>query len=361
MWATCCNWFCLNGQPEDLPHRPASATRAYANAGYTSFPSPTGPEATCKACETRFPSTSLKNVCLDCKNTFCAACAHQPESGPCLCHLCHRVRATDFCWEELMKMKVKDLRSYLELREISTAMCCEKEELVCLIISKQQQPPPGPEGDQLPQVPPPTTVPEAQGERLPTPATLDCPIEQDTTEPTTATMEAEEVPQANGHAVPDQDMAEVDNGVEMLNEDETQSTDSEDNQVPGRRASLSDLTSVRDISALSVRQLKEILARNFVNYKGCCEKWELMERVMRLYKEKDLQQLGILLQKTPGSKISFSSLFQFLTQMIKLLRQVTLRIPAWRTTSARSAWTPSSTASSWSAATWSPAPSAGSA
>lgn len=60
----------------------------------------------------------------------------------------------------------------------------------------------------------------------------------------------------------------------------------------GRRASLSDLTSVKDIDALSVRQLKEILARNFVNYKGCCEKWELMERVTRLYKEKDLQQLG---------------------------------------------------------------------
>lgn len=72
-----------------------------------------------------------------------------------------------------------------------------------------------------------------------------------------------------------------------------QSTDSEDNLVTGRRASLSDLTSVRDIDALSVRQLKEILARNFVNYKGCCEKWELMERVTRLYKEKDLQQLGM--------------------------------------------------------------------
>lgn len=36
---------------------------------------------------------------------------------------------------------------------------------------------------------------------------------------------------------------------------------------------------------LSVRQLKEILARNFVNYTGCCEKWELMERVRRLYQD----------------------------------------------------------------------------
>lgn len=71
-----------------------------------------------------------------------------------------------------------------------------------------------------------------------------------------------------------------------------QSTHSGDNLVLGRKASLSDLTSIGDINALSVRQLKEILARNFVNYKGCCEKWELLERVARLYKEKDLQHLG---------------------------------------------------------------------
>lgn len=51
------------------------------------------------------------------------------------------------------------------------------------------------------------------------------------------------------------------------------------------RASLSDLSSLRDIEDLSVRQLKEILARNFVNYSGCCEKWELVERVSRLYRE----------------------------------------------------------------------------
>jgi hypothetical protein len=68
-------------------------------------------------------------------------------------------------------------------------------------------------------------------------------------------------------------------------EDETQSMDSEDGFVPGGRASLSDLTHLEDIEGLTVWQLKEILARNFVNYKGCCEKWELMERVTRLYKD----------------------------------------------------------------------------
>lgn len=90
-----------------------------------------------------------------------------------------------------------------------------------------------------------------------------------------------------------------------------QLSDTEEVLAPGRRASLSDLSCVEDIEALSVRQLKEILARNFVNYKGCCEKWELMERVTRLYHDqKDLQNLGnlvtlLLLLTINGTTTSF--------------------------------------------------------
>lgn len=92
-----------------------------------------------------------------------------------------------------------------------------------------------------------------------------------------------------------------------------QSTDSDDNLVPGRKASLSDLRSIGDINALSVRQLKEILARNFVNYKGCCEKWELLERVTRLYKEKDLQHLG----KKLGKRVPVFQVFPSYGQLQK--------------------------------------------
>ena len=56
------------------------------------------------------------------------------------------------------------------------------------------------------------------------------------------------------------------------------------------RASLSDLSSLDEVEGMSVRQLKEILARNFVNYSGCCEKWELVEKVNRLYKENEENQ-----------------------------------------------------------------------
>jgi hypothetical protein len=51
-----------------------------------------------------------------------------------------------------------------------------------------------------------------------------------------------------------------------------------------RRASLSDLNSENEVENLSIKQIKEILASNFVEYRGCCEKPELIEKVKRLYK-----------------------------------------------------------------------------
>ncbi|XP_060105413.1 LOW QUALITY PROTEIN: E3 ubiquitin-protein ligase rififylin-like [Heteronotia binoei] len=300
MWAASCSWSCLNGLPEEMQAHPQQGTRtqAYSNAGYSSFSSPTGSEQSCKACGVHFNNSSLKHICLDCKKNFCPDCSHQPESGPCLCLLCERFHATNFQREELIKMKVKDLRDYLELREISTEMCREKDELVFLIIGQQH---PVPQGDRttwatLFTADSTVTQPDFEAvpqTRLPTlPTSMDVSPALDSPD---LSLESEEAapPQANGRVPPSQeDMAEVENAAEALTEEEEpQSTDSEDTLVLGRRASLSDLTSVQDIDALSVRQLKEILARDSVDYSGCCEKWELLERATRLYKEKGLQQL----------------------------------------------------------------------
>ncbi|CAM6032126.1 unnamed protein product, partial [Sphagnum compactum] len=53
---------------------------------------------------------------------------------------------------------------------------------------------------------------------------------------------------------------------------------------PKQRVDLTDINSSEDFDLLSVKQLKEILALNRVDYKGCCEKKELKERVLRLWK-----------------------------------------------------------------------------
>ncbi|NXE87181.1 RFFL ligase, partial [Menura novaehollandiae] len=290
MWASCCNWFCVDGSPEEMQAEPPARAQAYSNPGYSSFPSPTASEQSCKACGMHFDSSSRKYICLDCKKNFCTSCSNQPEGGPLLCHLCQRFRATAFQREELIKMKVKDLRDYLALHEISTEFCREKEDLVFLILGQQ------PVITQEDQIRTNTFNTSASGQ-------------QDfVSHPPTSLTSSTSHNESSGSADPiSSSVAQEHQQVQSLARMQThscvegkndsisvpfQSTDSEDNLVLGRKASLSDLTSIGDINALSVRQLKEILARNFVNYKGCCEKWELLERVTRLYREKDLQHLG---------------------------------------------------------------------
>lgn len=56
------------------------------------------------------------------------------------------------------------------------------------------------------------------------------------------------------------------------------------NAQPARFINLDDFDAVDDLEALSVKQLKEILMLNRVDYKGCCEKQELLDRVQRLWK-----------------------------------------------------------------------------
>ncbi|XP_059721587.1 E3 ubiquitin-protein ligase rififylin isoform X1 [Haemorhous mexicanus] len=295
MWASCCNWFCVDGSPEEMQPPPAARAQAYSNPGYSSFPSPTASEQSCKACGMHFDSSSSKHICLDCKKNFCTSCSNQPEGGPLLCHLCQRFRATAFQREELIKMKVKDLRDYLALHEISTEFCREKEDLVFLILGQQ---PAITQEDQIRTNTFNTSAGEQQDFVSHPPTNLASPTSHDESSVSAdpiSSSEAQEHQQANGHVPPVMSpacaTAAENAGEEAAAEDEIQSSDSEDNLVLGRKASLSDLTSVGDINALSVRQLKEILARNFVNYKGCCEKWELLERVTRLYREKDLQHL----------------------------------------------------------------------
>ncbi|NXM68480.1 RFFL ligase, partial [Serilophus lunatus] len=310
MWASCCNWFCLEGSSEEMQQQPAPAARAqaYSNPGYSSFPSPTASEQSCKACGLQFDSSARKHICLDCKKNFCTSCSNQPEGGPLLCHLCQRFRATAFQREELIKMKVKDLRDYLALHEISTEFCREKEDLVFLILGQQ------PVVTQEDQIRTNTLNVRASGQQdsvSHTPASLASSTSPDessgSTDPISSSV-AQDHQQVQSLArtnlcklihllfLSGKLIEIVVFGIEGKNPNPIfvpfQSLDSEDNLVQGRKASLSDLRSIGDINALSVRQLKEILARNFVNYKGCCEKWELLERVTRLYREKDLQHLG---------------------------------------------------------------------
>uniref|UniRef100_A0A1B0A9E8 RING-type domain-containing protein n=1 Tax=Glossina pallidipes TaxID=7398 RepID=A0A1B0A9E8_GLOPL len=73
-----------------------------------------------------------------------------------------------------------------------------------------------------------------------------------------------------------------------LNEDEginVYATSSDINEKMTRFANLEAYQTIQELECLSVKQLKEILMVNRVDFKGCCEKQELLERVERLWKD----------------------------------------------------------------------------
>ncbi|XP_048839823.1 E3 ubiquitin-protein ligase rififylin [Brienomyrus brachyistius] len=282
MWTSCCSWLCVETNATTVEGNGNTGRQTYLNSGYNH--STTAPEVLCKACGGCFGTLARKHVCVDCKKSFCSRCSVQLELRPRLCLTCLRFHGTLFDRAALMRLKVKDLRDYLHLHEVPTQMCREKEELVELVLG-QQTPSNSSSSEAMSQ---PSSTPL---EAAPSPIHLSTPPDP----PSSMDLEPHGPSDDQGLSVPmtssPEETPDHEMDTEVQEELESQS-DTEETMLPGRRASLADISTVEDIEALSVRQLKEILARNFVSYTGCCEKWELMERVTRLYNnQKGLQNL----------------------------------------------------------------------
>uniref|UniRef100_H2MCB6 Ring finger protein 34a n=2 Tax=Oryzias latipes TaxID=8090 RepID=H2MCB6_ORYLA len=260
VWASCCGILnevmgtgAVRGQQPGFGAG-AGPFRFAPSAGYSTYPptSSGSPTLVCKACGQAFTVFRRKHVCCDCRKSFCFLCCVLQENLR-ICATCHLLKATAFQRPRLMRLRVKDLRQYLQLRNIPTDTCREKEDLVDLVLRHQ-----GIE-------------------------------EEEEDDPDAASLRSRSLytaaPSTTQSASELSDMGDA-TSVSLLNLDPNEHTPEGSPQMRRRaRASLSDISSLRDIEGLSVRQLKEILARNFVNYSGCCEKWELVERVSRLYRE----------------------------------------------------------------------------
>lgn len=75
-------------------------------------------------------------MCCDCKKSFCSLCSVLQDNLR-RCATCDLLRATAFQRPLLMRLRVKDLRQYLLLRNIPTDTCREKEDLVDLVLCHQ--------------------------------------------------------------------------------------------------------------------------------------------------------------------------------------------------------------------------------
>ncbi|KAF7217048.1 transcript variant X1 [Nothobranchius furzeri] len=329
MWASCCGL--LNevmGTGTVRTQQPgfgagAGPFRFAPSAGYSTYPPTSSGSAgqLCKACGLAFSVFRRKHICCDCRKSFCALCSVLQENLRC-CTTCHLLRGTAFQRPRLMQLRVKDLRQYLLLRNIPTDTCREKEDLVDLVLCHQ-----GARGARGTRETPRPVMEEDDDDDD------DEEEEEDDQEEDEDTHDDEEdeggddtdslhsLPHSHAASPPSATRSTSEQSVlsalqgDVLSPSDSSGTASQETPTASLlnldptenilevspatqrriRASLSDLDNEEAIENLSVRQLKEILARNFVNYSGCCEKWELLERVHRLYRENEQNRKSMLL------------------------------------------------------------------
>ncbi|XP_077318106.1 E3 ubiquitin-protein ligase RNF34 isoform X2 [Lithobates pipiens] len=278
MWASCCGLLnevmgtgAVRGQQSAFGGG-AGPFRFAQNADFSPYPSSSS-TIVCKACGLGFSVFRKKHVCCYCKKDFCSVCSTLHENLR-SCSTCHLLQETAFQRPQLMKLKVKDLRQYLTLRNIPTDSCREKEDLVELVLCHHGS---CPEEEM--------DVNMDSSARSQTSAfSFFSALSAPSSSLSSSQGELSDRSGSMGSASTSQGTSE---NISVASDTEALETQANDPPRKQARASLSDLSTLDEIEALTIRQLKEILARNFVNYSGCCEKWELVEKVNRLYRENE--------------------------------------------------------------------------
>lgn len=77
------------------------------------------------------------------------------------------------------------------------------------------------------------------------------------------------------------------------NQNNSSDSDQRLSQSNGLWKSIEDVTNEKEIKSLSILQLKQILTANFMNYRGCLEKEELVDKVKMLYASTKKVVLGM--------------------------------------------------------------------
>ncbi|XP_071945343.1 E3 ubiquitin-protein ligase RNF34-like isoform X2 [Antedon mediterranea] len=297
----------------------------------------------CRACDLQFTLFRHKHKCIDCQKLFCANCINKNIRDKKICLVCEAVKR-DMARPALMQLKIRELQQFLTVRNVSMESCTEKTDLVDLLleylINKGVIPRPVPlqsrplvgqrvsatsnrgstsmnasnpvsQGNALHSNIPENsrntgrfnndfdTLESTQQEEneeeyleetqrhfnITTPKiTTKKPITTPTTEsaPSSTATESEADKRERLERRRQQEMREAE--ARNIHENPLPTVDPRPKK---KRASIGDVNSIEDINELSVRALKEILATNFVDYRGCVEKQELVDRVKRLYKSKE--------------------------------------------------------------------------
>ncbi|CAG0914635.1 unnamed protein product [Notodromas monacha] len=241
----------------------------------------------CPACAGRFPffkwkvgrRLMLRHSCWHCKVDFCDGCLVK-EGKLRWCEACRVLVRTPHNRAAVQRLPVHCLRAFLERKHVSTRGCAEKKELVDLIYNhfgQRYEHELRSDGIRVYAADAVVADEQVSGDDDNSPSidgnTMnDCfALPSDVANPVTETgLDATAVSalvRTDSAANPD-------------------STSLSESRRLRRFPSVSDLETEEDVGGLSVRECKELLALYRVDFRGACEKFELVERVRELWRDR---------------------------------------------------------------------------
>ncbi|KAK0058791.1 E3 ubiquitin-protein ligase rififylin [Biomphalaria pfeifferi] len=261
----------------------------------------------CEMCSVNFSIFKRKKFCQECRRHFCSNCLPKPPSNSILgrqCNKCKLLMSGHFSRDDLQSWKVKDMTCFLNARNISTKDCREKHDLIELVLTQFCTQPRLSLQDQEEHQnlvkrmaahvhnvnnSDEPTINGGEGPSTQTePAPADSAVSDSSSVPPPVEPRerlSDGVFEITAERLEELLRESVERIREVLGRPDEASQQEEPPAAAIRRMHLNDLNTQSDIEDLSIRQLKELLVNNFVDYRGCCEKPELIERVKRLWND----------------------------------------------------------------------------
>lgn len=274
-----------------IPEQRGSTTQQFTSNAH---PPNSQKDMACDACNVNFNIFKRKKLCRECERYFCSNCVHrlslkgQKRETFRQCKKCRMLLTGTFTRQELIKWKAKDLKCLLNKRSISTEGCKEKQELIDLIVinfghmTHNDDIEERSDTESVISVENPGQTPRSSTTSVPSNGGVPGQIPHRTTSP------RQETEEDRAARLRQRQQEELRRSEELLrpviNVDPDHSKERKDS-TQTKRMKVTDINSLEEIDNLTVKEMKELLFISFVDFKGCVEKEELKQKVIRLWKE----------------------------------------------------------------------------
>ncbi|GLV32818.1 uncharacterized protein CBL_00475 [Carabus blaptoides fortunei] len=255
----------------------------------------TAMSSNCSSCEKKVVTFISKVKCKECGQGFCTQCIR--KNNGCFCRICSILNTRPVNESEVMSVRSKEIKLYLARRKIPTENCLEKKDLFFRLLTytnNEKRPPKNSKKsgylngimssftNSMPNlletntrgngnVGSQTSVPHEQ------------PSSSRPARPTTFSETHQRYNYTASAPPPPPAPPTTTTYAESTSSTSQSQTENTTRDTARKLVMLSDIHNVVQISDLTVKQLKEILFINRVDFKGCVEKEELTKKVIDLW------------------------------------------------------------------------------